>query len=124
MDRAAICLRMRYRRQQRRVLVERARLNRHVDAHDVHQHNAAGAEVQVTDFAVAHLPVRQADKVVARPQQGIRKIAQQAVINRLACQRDCIAFGVGPVAPAVKNRQNNRFRHVCSQDTKSMARTV
>ena len=38
--------------------------DRRVNARDVHLHNAPGADVQVAHFAVAHLPVGQAHKVI------------------------------------------------------------
>ena len=47
-----------------RIFGELARGDLGVDAGDVHLHDAAGADVQVADLAVAHLPVGQADKVV------------------------------------------------------------
>ena len=60
MQRAAFCLRRVHSGQQRGIGEEAAVRNRPVDAGDVHAHNAPGAEVQVTHFAVAHLPVGQA----------------------------------------------------------------
>ena len=122
-QRAALLLRRSHRRQQRRVRKEAAVHDRRVDARHVHAHNAPRAKVQMPHLAVAHLPVRQPDKVVARPQQRVGKIAQQPVINRLARQCDRIAVRLRAEAPAVKNRQNNRFCHV-SQNTKSRARNV
>ena len=32
-----------------------------IDARDIHVHDAAGADIQVAHFAVAHLPFGQAD---------------------------------------------------------------
>ena len=48
----------------RRIFLELVRRNHRIDARDVHLHNAARADVQVADFAVAHLPVGQPDKVL------------------------------------------------------------
>ena len=47
--------------EKRRVLFELAGLDHHVDLADVHVHDAAGADVEVADFAVAHLAGGQAD---------------------------------------------------------------
>ena len=69
-----------------RVLLELAGRNLRVDARDVHLHNAAGADVQVAHFAVAHLPVRQADKVLGGADQRVGKLAQQLVVGGLASQ--------------------------------------
>ena len=38
-------------------------LNHQLNARAVHVHDAAGADVEVADFAVAHLAVRQADRI-------------------------------------------------------------
>ena len=40
-------------------------LDHQVEARDVHVHDAAGADVQVADFAVAHLAFGQSDKRAA-----------------------------------------------------------
>ena len=118
---AGFLLRRREGCQQGRVVEEAAIRNRRVDARHVHAHDSPGPQIQVSNFAIAHLPIRQPHKVIARVQQRVRKVPQQRVIHRLACQSNRIAMRVGPVAPAVKNRENNRFRHVCSQNTKTRA---
>ena len=41
---------------------EFAVLDHQFDARDVHVHDAPGADVEMADFAVAHLPVGQADE--------------------------------------------------------------
>ncbi len=89
--------------------------NQRVDARDVHLHNAAGADVQVADFAVAHLPVGQADKVIGGLDQRVGKLAQQLVVSGLAGQRNGVVGGFSAIAPSVEDGQNERmirFRHV------------
>ena len=93
----------------RRVLLELARSDQRVDARDVHLHNAARADVQVADFAVAHLPVRQAHKVVRSLDQRVRELAQQLVVGGLAGQRNGIVGGFGAITPSVKDGQNERM---------------
>ena len=73
-------------------------------------HDAPGADVQVPDFAVAHLPVGQADKRSAGVNQRVGKFAQQTVIVRLARQRDGVRLRFGAVSPAIENDQDERFR--------------
>ena len=80
-----------------------------VDAGDVHLHNAPGADVQVTHFAVAHLAIGQADEVIGGVQQGVGILPQQLVVRRLARQRDGVIFDLRSIAPAIQNGQNNRL---------------
>ena len=62
----------------------------------------------MTDFGVAHLPVRQADEVLAGTQQGVWVLAQQPVVGGLARLRDGVAVGLGAVAPAIENGEDDR----------------
>ena len=54
---------------------ELAARDHHVDARDIHVHHAARANVQVADFAVAHLALGQPHKRPRRLNQRVRKIA-------------------------------------------------
>ena len=92
----------------RRVLLELAGRNQRVDARDVHLHDAPGADVQVAHFAVAHLPVGQADEVLRRADQRVGKLAQQLVVGGLARQRDGVVGGFGAIAPSVEDGENER----------------
>ena len=85
-------------------------LDHQVDAGDVHVHDAAGADVEVADFAVAHLPFGQADERPAGMNQRVGILAQQAVIGGLAGERDGVGFGFGAVSPAVEDDENEWFR--------------
>ena len=71
---------------------EFAVLDHQLDARAVHVHDAARADVEVADFAVAHLAVGQADKVPAGLDQRVGILAQQAVVGGLARQRDRVGF--------------------------------
>ena len=46
-----------------------------VDAGHVHADDAAGAEVEVADFAVAHLAVGETDEVFAGAEEGVGVVA-------------------------------------------------
>jgi broad specificity polyphosphatase/5'/3'-nucleotidase SurE len=74
-----------------------------VDARDVHLHDAAGADVEVADFAVAHLAVGQADEVLAGADEGVGILAQQLVVGGLAGQSDGVVGGFSAVAPSVED---------------------
>ena len=80
-----------------------------VDAGDVHAHNASSADVEVADFAVAHLSVGQADEVVGGLNQGVGKLAQQLVVGGLACQRDGVVGRFSAIAPSVEDGENERM---------------
>ena len=56
------------------MLEELAARDQRVDARDVHLHHAPRADVQVAHFAVAHLPIRQADEVLRRVDQRVGKL--------------------------------------------------
>ena len=80
-----------------------------VDARDVHLHDAAGAHIQVAHFAVAHLPVGQADGGTGSVDQRVGKFGEQAVVIGLAREGDGVAFGFGAVAPAVEYGEDDWF---------------
>ena len=96
--------------EQYRMRKEFAVLDHQIDAGDVHVHDAASADVQMADFAVAHLPFGQADKRAAGLNERVGIFAQQPVIGWLARERDGIGFGFGAISPAVEDDENERFR--------------
>ena len=63
-------------------------------------------------FAIAHLPVRQADKMLRRANQRVRKLAQQLVIRRLARQSDRVVRGFGAITPSVQDGTEKRGKDV------------
>ena len=77
---------------------------------DIHVDDAAGADVEVADFAVAHLPVGQADVRAAGLDERVGILAQQPVIGRLARERDGVGLGFGAVSPAVEDDKYEWFR--------------
>ena len=98
-----------------------------INARDVHVHDASGADIQVAHFAIAHLSFRQADGGAGRLNQRVGKFFEQAVVIRLARERDGVAFGFGAIAPAVEDGKDHRFwafrwrGHVAGQNTLSKA---
>src|SRR5215469_7867364 len=67
------------------------------------------ADVEVPDFAVAHLAFRQANKRAAGLNQGVGIFAQQAVVSRLAGEGDGVSFGFGAITPAVEDDEDEWF---------------
>ena len=92
-----------------RVRGELAAGNQRVDAGDVHVDDAARADVEMADFAVAHLAVGQADEVIGGMEQGVGKLGEQLVVGGLAGQRNGVGLGLRPVAPAIEDGQDQRF---------------
>jgi hypothetical protein len=84
------------------------RRNQRINPGNVHLDHPARADVQVADLAVTHLPVGQADKVLRSADAGVRKVAQQLVVSRLARLRDSVAFNLRAEPPAVKDGENKR----------------
>ena len=71
-----------------------------VDASDVHMDDAAGTEVEVAYFTVAHLAVGKADEVVRRAEEGVGEVAEELVVDGFASLGDGVAVGLGAVAPS------------------------
>ena len=84
-------------------------LDHQLNPRAVHVHDSPGANVEMSDFTVAHLPVRQADVVAAGLNQRVGIFPQQAVIDWFAGHSDGIGFGFGTISPAVKDDQDERF---------------
>ena len=96
--------------EQQRLAREFAAGDELVNARDVHVHDASGADIQVADFAIAHLSFGQADGGAGGVDQRVGKFFQQAVVIRLAREGDGVAFGFGAVAPAVEDGEDDGFR--------------
>ncbi len=92
----------------RRILFEPVRGNERIDARDVHLHNSPSADIQMAHFAVAHLPVGQADKMLRRANERVRKFAQQFVVSGLARYCNGIVGGFSSITPSVKNGEDKR----------------
>src|SRR6266852_1641626 len=95
--------------EQRGVRKKLAILDHQLDASAVHVNDASGADVEVTDFAIAHLSVGQANIFAAGVNERVGILLQQAVVAGLACQRDGVGAGFSTVAPAVENDEDERF---------------
>ena len=101
--------RRRHRVDQRRVCEKLTILDHQIDLGDVHVHDAAGADVEVADFAVAHLPRWQADVAPAGVDQRVGKLGEQAIVVGLARQRDGVGRRRRSIAPAIEDDEDERF---------------
>src|SRR6185437_852559 len=110
MELASAGARVLHRIEQDRLFEELAILDHELNPGGIHVHDASRSDIEVPDFAVSHLAVRETYERAAGMDQGVRIFAQQTVISWLAGQCDCIGFGFGSITPAVKNDKNERFR--------------
>ena len=100
-----------------RVAGEVAFGHRFIDAREILVNDAAGAEIEVADFGVAHLAFRQADVEAAGAEGGVRVRGVEAIVERrVGEQRGVAVFhgmfaAAGIDAPAIANDQNYRFGH-------------
>src|SRR5579872_114170 len=103
-----------HRVEQQRLPEKFTRGNFRIEARDIHLHDAARADIQVADFAVAHLAFGQSDKWAGSVDQNIGEFLEQRVVIWLAREGDCVALRLRRVAPAVEHGQHNwfwSFRH-------------
>ena len=77
--------------------------DRGVDPREVLRDDRAGAEVEVADLGVAHLPLGQPDGLALRGQRRVRVLGPQPVEHRRVGERDRVARAVGREAPAVEH---------------------
>src|SRR5690349_2229113 len=94
------------------MLVEASIRDHGADAGDIHPNHATCPAIQLADFAVAHLSVRQADKVIGSMQQRIWELTQQPIVIRLARLRNCVRFALCAIPPPIQNGQHQRLGHV------------
>ena len=76
---------------ERRVLEERAVRDRAVHALQVLEEDAAGADRQVADLGVAHLPGRQADRLARGLERRVRVLGPEPVEDRRLGELDGVA---------------------------------
>ena len=93
--------------EERRQGVEVAALDGLGDADEVLRHHAAGAQVEVPDFAVAHLSFGKPDGEFARVEQRARMSAPQCLPVGRAGQCDRVSLAFRTIAPAVEHAQHD-----------------
>ena len=99
---------------ERRHRGERAVGDRFVDARQILHHHPAGAEIHVPDLGIAHLPVGQADIMLACLELRVRPALHQRVPDRCPGAVDRIVGGLAvlgrALTPAVEDAQHNGAR--------------
>ena len=97
---------------QHRIGEQRLVIDGVVNFGDVHHQNAAGADVQVADFAVAHLTIGQAHEMAIGADQSVRIGLDQVIEGGLAREGDSVACHLFAMAPAIEDRQDyGSLRH-------------
>src|SRR6185295_8828344 len=72
------------------------------DAHQILHHHTARAEIEMSDFAVPHLPFRQTDTQSGCFEQGTGAATPERVPGWSPGEGDRVAFGFGAVAPSIE----------------------
>ncbi len=102
---------------QRRVFKKLAARNRFVNPHDVQRHYPARANVQMPDFGIAKLALRQSGSFARSFDQCMRIFFQILIQERSVGLPDGIAFKVFGMSKSIENDQRkgsssqSRFRH-------------
>jgi hypothetical protein len=82
--------------------------DRRINAGQVLHHETAGANVEMPDLGIAHLPLREADIVARSSQQGVRAGRPQMVeVGGARLANSVVGDFVAPT-PAVKHDQHDR----------------
>ena len=85
-------------------------VDRGIDPGQVLVDDAAGAEVHVPDFGIAHLPVRQADMAAGGFDQRVRlRRPQRAPVRQLGL-RQRVVLRIVAMTPAIEDQQDHGFR--------------
>ena len=95
---------------QRRHPGKRAVGDRLLDARQILQHDATGAEIGVADLGIAHLAVGQPDIMLARVEMRMRPAPHQPMPYRRLRPFDGIVVAVRALPPAVEDTQHKRAR--------------
>ena len=87
---------------------ELASINRLRDADEILRHDAAGAEIQMSDFAVTDLSLGKTDGETGCLEQRARRAIPQLVPHRRPTELDGIALAARPEAPPVEHDEDHR----------------
>src|SRR5215212_4926895 len=98
------------------------------DSNEILHHNAACAQVQVPDLAVAHLPTGKANPDARCFEERAGRMLPDGVPGWCARERDGVSFFLRPVAPSVENDESNGARridgHICPEGVSVYVRNL
>ena len=107
---------------ERRVLEERAILDRLVHVHQVLVGHASGADRQMSDLRVPHLPGRKADRLAGSGEGRVRVLSPEAVEGRRVGELDGVSRPRRSEAPAVQDDEGYKreaARQIAPNDSTS-----
>ncbi len=93
---------------ERRRALDVAAGDRRRDARQILHHHAAGADIEMADFGIAHLAIGQADVLAGGAQEAVRAVLPQPVEGRRLGLADGVVGFVFAPAPAVENNEHHR----------------
>ena len=97
---------------QHRTRGERPVFNGDIDARQILRHDAAGTDIHVSDFGIAHLAARQAHGRTGGGEQSIGAVGQHArVVGRPRPGDGVVGSILGPPTPAVENAKKRGARN-------------
>ena len=91
------------------------------DASELLQDALAGADVEVADLGVAHLPFRQTDRRAGGGDLGVRPLPLDGVQVGLAREGDGVGVGARVDSVAVHHNQREWARYGCHRAVGSFA---
>ena len=91
------------------VIVDFARRDHAVDTGHIHLDDAAGTDVEVADFGVAHLAIGQTDVLACGVDEGVREVTQERVVGWFFGLGDGVACDGWGKTPTVEDREDQRF---------------
>src|SRR5579863_7208786 len=94
------------------------------DARQVLQHHAAGADIEMADFGIAHLAAGQADVLARGAQKAVRQVLPQPVEGRRLGLADGVIRRVLAPAPAVEHNKHHGAALLHSIRSRSVASRV
>src|SRR5439155_1321783 len=85
------------------------------DAHEILRHNSSCAEIEVSDFAVAHLACGQTDTKPGSYEQRARAPSPERIPGWSVGECDCVAVSFGAIAPSIEYDERDwpRARRAC-----------
>ena len=96
------------------VLEERAVPDRDVHAHQVLEEDAPGADRQVPDLGVPHLPGRQPDGLARGRELRVREALQERVEDGRVGELDRVSRAAAARAPAVEDDERDEVAHAAT----------
>ena len=120
-DVAAVVARALHRGDEGRVLEERPARDRAVHAHEVLEQDAAGADREVADLGVPHLPRRKPDRLARGRELGVRVPLPERVEDRRVRELDRVPRSRGREPPTVEDDEDDEVHATAAAPARQIA---